>query len=128
MGDNIYIGRMVHLPKGRHYLIDLFECNAAILDDQAFIMETLLAAAELAGTQILHHYFHQFEPVGITGSVVIAESHINIHTWPEHNFAAVDVFTCGDTAFPKVATEYLSEKLQSKRTTVNDYERGFVKK
>jgi len=119
---------MVFEPRGTHYLIDLFDCNAEKLNDESFIEASLLAAAELAGTQILHFYFHQFEPMGITGSVVIAESHINIHTWPEHGYAAVDVFTCGESSFPKVAKNYLEKCFESCRMVVNENARGFIKK
>lgn len=116
---------MEYKPKGTHYLIDFFNCDASLLDDKRFIQETILETAGLARTTVLHSYFHEFEPVGITGSVVIAESHINIHTWPEHGYAAVDVFTCGDNLFPKLALEFLGDKLKAKRSQVKQHKRGF---
>jgi len=80
---------------GRHFLLDLEDCDANILDDLNKIEEILVAAAREAKATIIESRFHKFNPFGISGVVVIAESHLAIHTWPEHAFAAVDIFTCG---------------------------------
>ena len=78
---------------GTHLLLDLW--GAANLDDPDLIDRTLRRAAEAAGATILHAHFHRFQPDGVSGVVVLAESHISIHTWPERDFAAVDIFMCG---------------------------------
>ncbi len=116
---------MEHLPKGIHYIIDLFECNAQKLNDLEFIKTTLTETAERANTTILNIYFYPFEPQGITGSIVISESHINIHTWPEHHYVAFDVFTCGDNTFPQSACDYLIQAFEAKESNIKSYKRGF---
>ncbi|MEL7239394.1 MAG: adenosylmethionine decarboxylase [Planctomycetota bacterium] len=80
---------------GAHVIVDFW--GATRLDDPAFVERALKAAAEAAGAQILHSHTHHFSPYGgVTGVVVLAESHISIHTWPERGFAAIDIFMCGD--------------------------------
>ena len=85
---------------GTHLLLEMNECDPMLLDDMAMVKEVLLAAAEEAGATVVGEVFHKFSPVGVTGIVCIAESHISIHTWPEHRYAAVDIFTCGENLKP----------------------------
>lgn len=81
---------------GRHGLLDLYGCDAALLADCAFLENTLRRAAQTCGATILFSHFHPFgEGAGVTGVLLLAESHISIHTWPETGFAAVDMFLCG---------------------------------
>ena len=82
---------------GRHLLAEYRGCDAAILNDEAQIEALMQAAAKAAGATVLLTAFRRFEPHGVTGVVVVSESHLSIHTWPEANYAAVDVFTCGET-------------------------------
>ena len=79
---------------GRHLLLELYECDPELLAQTAPVEQILKDAAVAAGATIVQSTFHQFNPYGVSGVVVIAESHITIHTWPEHGYAAVDVFTC----------------------------------
>lgn len=80
--------------QGRHLIADLTGC--ARLDDAGFVEAALVAAAEAAGATVLEARLHSFGPgQGVTGVVLLAESHISIHTWPEHGYAAVDIFLCG---------------------------------
>jgi S-adenosylmethionine decarboxylase len=95
-----------------------------ILDDLKKAKEAMVSAAKLAGATVLGAHFHRFSPHGLTGVVVLAESHISIHTWPEYGYAAVDVFTCGETLQPSVAASYLVEKFQSKNPAVIAMKRG----
>lgn len=81
---------------GRHLLVELTGCEAAVLADLDRVRSAMLAAAEASGATIITHSFHHFSPYGVSGAVIIAESHLAIHTWPEHCFAAVDFFSCGD--------------------------------
>lgn len=109
---------------GHQYAVELYGCDAAVLDDIAAITTHLLEAALACGATIIDHKFHRFSPQGVSGVVVIAESHLAIHTWPEHRYAAVDLFTCGASLRPERAVEYLREKLCSERHSVTRIDRG----
>ncbi len=80
---------------GHHLLAEFSGCNAASLADLEGVTSAMLQAAEASGATIVTHSFHHFSPHGVSGAVIIAESHLAIHTWPEHRFAAVDFFSCG---------------------------------
>jgi S-adenosylmethionine decarboxylase len=80
---------------GRHLLVELSGCDAASLADLELVTKAMLLAAQAAGATIVTHSFHHFSPHGVSGAVIIAESHLAIHTWPEYSFAAVDFFSCG---------------------------------
>ena len=100
---------------GMHLLVDLWD--ASNLDDPALIDETLRDAALAAGATILHSHFHHFSPNGgVSGVVVLAESHISIHTWPERNYAALDIFMCGSCdpyhAIPLIQKAFCSDAVQ----------------
>ena len=110
---------------GTHILLDLRECDGTRLDDLDFIQTTLVESARLAQATIVGHTFHKFSPQGVTGVVAIAESHICIHTWPEYNYAAVDIFTCGETVDPQFIAEYISENLGSRDPHIRQLSRGF---
>ena len=80
---------------GKHCILELYHCDAAKLDDEAFLRTAITAAAKRAGATLLNLITHRFEPQGVTGLALLAESHISIHTWPELGYAAVDVFKIG---------------------------------
>jgi S-adenosylmethionine decarboxylase len=86
----------------------------------------LVAAAKEAKATIIDVSFHEFNPFGISGMVVIAESHLSIHTWPEYSYAAVDIFTCGDIIKPEVAAQYLIKRFESKTPSVVEMKRGIL--
>jgi S-adenosylmethionine decarboxylase proenzyme len=92
---------------GRHVLLELSGCPYALLNDLEYIRKSLVKAADRAEVTIISENFSRFNPHGISGVLVIAESHISIHTWPEYDYAAIDIFTCGDTCLPDRAVEYL---------------------
>jgi S-adenosylmethionine decarboxylase len=96
---------------GRHLVLDLFGCDAARLDDPVFLRSLLTRAATEAGAHVLEVSSHHFEPQGTTMMLLLAESHLAIHTWPEEGFAAMDIFTCGDTMRPEAAAEIVAEGL-----------------
>ena len=79
---------------GHHYIIELYDCEFDLLDNLELINNALLECARIGQATILESKFHKFAPQGVSGVVVIAESHISIHTWPESNYAAIDFFTC----------------------------------
>ncbi len=102
---------------GKHYLIDLRDCDPEIIKSVGPTREIVLRAAKECGATILDDYFHQFEPIGVSGVVLIAESHISVHTWPENGFAAADIFTCGEMK-PQVAIDIMREGFRAKETTM----------
>ncbi len=79
-----------------HYLIELRDVDSPLLDNKEQIETLLLRSIDGSGATYINHYFHKFSPQGVSGVIVIAESHLSIHTWPEHGYAALDVFTCGE--------------------------------
>src|SRR5690554_910575 len=87
----------------------------------------MLDGTKAARATIISHNFHKFSPYGVSGVVVIAESHVAIHTWPEYDYAAVDIFTCGDTIDPWVIQEFLKEASESKNTSSMEMKRGMFK-
>jgi S-adenosylmethionine decarboxylase len=111
---------------GTHVLVELQECNSKLLNDLKKVEEFMVSAAKEARATILKVYFHKFSPFGISGAVVIAESHLTIHTWPEYKYAAVDIFTCGDLLQPQVAADYLIEKFQCKQPSIVEVKRGLL--
>lgn len=111
---------------GRHLLVELHDCNKEVLNDLDFIRDVMVKAAVDCGAEVLGESFHRFSPQGVSGVVVIAESHISIHTWPEYGYAAADVFTCGTTVKPEIAAEVLIEKLGSRNHTLTEIQRGVL--
>jgi len=111
---------------GRHILVELHDCDRQALNDVDLIREVMLKAAVDCGAVVMGESFHRFSPQGVSGVVVIAESHISIHTWPEYGYAAADVFTCGTTVNPEVAAQVLIERLGSKNHTLNEIKRGVL--
>ncbi|MEZ0297300.1 MAG: adenosylmethionine decarboxylase [Candidatus Methylacidiphilales bacterium] len=116
--------RSVALVLGRHLLVDFTGCDAALLDNLAHVQVSLLEAVRRSGATIITHVFHQFSPQGITGVVVIAESHVAIHTWPEHGYAAVDIFTCSETIRAEPVQACLREAFRAAESHTSLVERG----
>lgn len=98
-------------PVGKHCILELYGCDADKLNDESFIRTTIATAAREAGATVLQLISHHFQPQGVTGLVLLAESHLSIHTWPESGYAAVDVFTCGDHTMPDRACLALVQAL-----------------
>lgn len=109
---------------GRHILVEFYGCNKKKLDDLKFIEDSMIGAAEYAKATVVDDVFHKFNPHGVSGVVVIAESHLAIHTWPEFGYAAVDLFTCGESVDPWDAFFYLNEKFEAKSKTTMELKRG----
>ena len=116
------ISKQTHL--GTHIIADLFRCRK--IDDLTFVARSLKEAARICGATIIHAKFHRFSPQGITGYILLAESHISIHTWPERGYAALDVFTCGLMDTEK-AVQYLAEKFEAQKVITRRIERGNMK-
>ncbi|NLN06064.1 MAG: S-adenosylmethionine decarboxylase proenzyme [Firmicutes bacterium] len=109
---------------GRHVLAEFYGCPADILNDIQGIERTMVDAALEAGAEIREVAFHKFSPQGVSGVVVISESHLAIHTWPEYGYAAVDVFTCGDRVDPWVASNYLKDNFAASNMDAREIKRG----
>jgi S-adenosylmethionine decarboxylase len=108
---------------GKHCILELYDCDSTRLDDEAFLRDTITTAAKRAGATLLNLITHRFEPQGVTGLALLAESHISIHTWPESGYAAVDVFTCGDHTMPETACRILWEELGAQRHKLTSFRR-----
>jgi S-adenosylmethionine decarboxylase len=109
---------------GRHLLLELFDCDVEMLNNLEAVKAALVEAARRARATIVDVVFHEFNPFGVSGVVVIAESHLSIHTWPEYRYAAVDIFSCGPLLQPDVAAQYLVEQFGAARTSVVELQRG----
>ena len=107
----------------KHILFTLKGCPFELLDDEQNIRMLLFRATKECKSTLLNLATHKFEPQGVTGVAMLAESHISIHTWPEKGIAMCDIFTCGDGCQPELAVEYLSEWLESTNTKSKCYER-----
>ncbi|HEY0523406.1 MAG TPA: adenosylmethionine decarboxylase [Stellaceae bacterium] len=109
---------------GHQVVLDLHDCRTASFDDIAWVEATMLEAARRAEATIVESTFHRFSPHGISGVLVIAESHIAIHTWPEHGYAAIDIFTCGSMHGLRKAADYLIDTFESLRPNIVELRRG----
>ena len=109
---------------GIHLLAEFWYCDAELLNNQTYIGKILVEAAEIAGATVIKSMTHSFAPQGVTGLVLLAESHISLHSWPETEYAAVDVFTCGTKIDPYRAVEYLKTKLNVGQDHVVTHMRG----
>ena len=108
----------------KHLLVDLYGCPADLLNDVTALEKVMIEAAQRAGATVINSMFHHFSPFGVSGVVVIQESHLTIHTWPEQGFAAIDLFTCGTQTKPRRALTHLKRALQSTRIEVRQFRRG----
>lgn len=109
--------------RGRHLLVEYTGCSADALNDVKGIEQLMNQAARAAGATVVASVFQPFEPHGVSGVVVIEESHLSIHTWPEHGYAAVDFFTCGNSD-PEIANEVLAAGLGAAHAEVMFVDRG----
>ena len=114
--------KLVHQSK--HLLLELYRCDSEKLNDESFLRCTLNRAAKLAKATVLNLISNKFEPQGVTAIALLAESHISIHTWPESNYSAVDIFTCGQNMMPELASQYLIESLMAEEHSLRLIERN----
>ncbi|MBM7571955.1 adenosylmethionine decarboxylase [Aquibacillus albus] len=109
---------------GRHVIAEMWDCNIDKLNDMGLIEQIFVNAALKAGAEIREVAFHKFAPYGVSGVVIISESHLTIHSFPEHGYASIDVYTCGDIIDPNVATDFIAEALESKTCEKVEVPRG----
>lgn len=111
---------------GRQLLVELHNCHPETLKRVNAVREILTSAAKAAKATIVDVAFHEFSPHGVSGVVVISESYISIHTWPEHRYAAVDIFTCGDTIVPEEVAHYVATRFRCKTASSVEVKRGII--
>ena len=110
--------------QSKHLLLELYRCDCEKLNDESSLRCILNRAAKLANATVLSLISNKFEPHGVTAIALLAESHISIHTWPESNYSAVDVFTCGKNMMPELASQYLIESIMAKEHALRVIERN----
>jgi len=110
--------------QSKHLLLELYRCDCEKLNDESFLRCILNRASKLANATVLNLISNKFEPQGVTAIALLAESHISIHTWPESNYSAVDIFTCGQNMMPELASQYLIEALMAKEHSLRVIERN----
>ncbi|NMM52178.1 adenosylmethionine decarboxylase [Paenibacillus aquistagni] len=109
---------------GRHVAVDAWGVNFDMLNDAEYLQTQLVEAAEVCGATVLSVQAQQFEPQGATVLVLLSESHLSIHTYPERGFAAIDCYTCGDTVDPQAAIDHLVSVLKPEKTYAKKLVRG----
>ena len=111
---------------GTHLLLDLWQIPQALLDDLDQLEGQLVTAAERGGAHVVEARFHRFEPHGVSGVVILMESHLALHTWPELRFAAVDIFTCGSEAIADAIADEIIKALAPGTHEIRRLERGLL--
>ena len=114
--------KLIHQSK--HLLLELYRCDREKLNDESFLRCILNRAAKLANATVLNLISNKFEPQGVTAIALLAESHISIHTWPESNYSAVDIFTCGQNMIPEQASQYLIKSLVAEEYSLRVIQRN----
>ena len=109
---------------GHQLLVEYYGCDPDLLNDTEYIRNTMLEAVRVSGATVVGEVFHRFNPHGVSGVVVIAESHFAIHTWPEYDYAAVDLFTCGEDVNPQCGFDYISRALKAEKYDRQEFLRG----
>jgi len=116
--------KKTHTSIGHHYIVEASECNPKIIGSVEKVQQILVKAAEEARAQVWSISFSKFPPKGVSGIVVISESHISTHTWPEFKYAAFDIYTCGDTIDPEKAVIYVLEAFGASTSHITEITRG----
>jgi S-adenosylmethionine decarboxylase len=109
---------------GRHLVAELSDCPTELLNDPVSLEKTMKEAARVSGATVVNSAFHHYNPQGMSGIVIIAESHISVHTWPEYGYAAIDCFTCGSAVDPWKAIDFLKNALKCSSIKVSEIKRG----
>ena len=110
--------------QSKHLLLELYKCDYEKLNDESFLRCSLNKASKLAKATVLNLISNKFEPQGVTAIALLAESHISIHTWPESNYSAVDIFTCGQNMLPELASQYFIKALKAEEHFLRVIERN----
>lgn len=111
---------------GNHLLVELYNCNTKVINNVSKMEELLLESVRISGATALNSTFHKFSPHGVSGVVVISESHFSIHTWPEYGYCALDIFTCGTEIKSEKALDFLKKELGAGSISVTEVKRGIL--
>ncbi|MHB1950987.1 MAG: adenosylmethionine decarboxylase [Acidiferrobacteraceae bacterium] len=111
---------------GHQIVAEFYSCAPELLNDVEHVRHHMREAAIRSGATIVTETFHHFSPHGVSGAVIIAESHLAIHTWPEYGYAAVDLFTCGDSVSPEIGFNHLREALKAGHVSTMEVHRGQI--
>ncbi len=111
---------------GKHLIVELYGCNHELINDAARVESVLVEAVRLSGACIVQPVFHQLSPCGVMGVVVITQSHFSIHTWPEYDYCAIDIFTCGDGIDSDASLRFLKSEFEAERISVMEVRRGIL--
>jgi S-adenosylmethionine decarboxylase len=109
---------------GKHLIVELYDCERSLIDRVDQVEAILVEAVKVSKATIIKPVFHQFNPHGVSGVVVIAESHFSIHTWPEYGYCALDIFTCGEQIDSDLALQFLKKAFRAKNMSVMELKRG----
>jgi S-adenosylmethionine decarboxylase len=107
---------------GRHAIFELYDCSSKLLDDEQYIVSSMVEIARQLGATVLSSSSHKFEPQGVTAILLLSESHISIHTWPEKGFATCDIFTCG-SCIPEDGVAIFKQKFHAQETNTLVFDR-----
>ena len=108
-----------------HLIGELFNCNNSYIDDFDKVENVMIEAVKISKSTLVNSFFHKFSPYGVTGVIIIAESHFTIHTWPEYYYTAIDIFTCGNVDY-KPAMEYIKNEFEAERYSIFQFKRGII--
>ncbi len=111
---------------GKHVIAELYGCNTDIINNEELVENIMLESAELSGATIIKPVFHKFSPHGVSGIIMVAESHLSIHTWPEYGYCAIDIFTCGNVIDNYAALEHIKTGFQAKSISIIEMKRGIL--
>jgi spermidine synthase len=109
---------------GTQWIVELYGCDPTALERVPWVQETLLTAASRANVKIVSFGFHQFEPYGVSGVIIVEESHIAIHTWPEYRYAALDLFFCSPSVNTRIIIQTLKERFCAESFKLLEIKRG----
>ncbi len=111
---------------GNHLIVELYDCDMALINDVRFVERTLMNAVEISGAHMVQSVVHEFNPHGVSGVIVIEESHFSVHTWPEYGYVALDIFTCGSSIDSYSALHYLKDTFKARSFSVSEIKRGII--
>ena len=118
------MAKTAHFPIGHHYIVEASGCDPKVIGSVEKVQQILVKAAEIAGAHVWSISFSKFPPMGVSGVVVISESHISTHTWPEMGYAALDIYTCGAKVRPDKAVVYAVEAFGAETSHITEITRG----
>lgn len=111
-------------PLGTHLILELYDCDRALVHDNARLAVGMEQAVRDAGASVVETVFHEFRPGGLSGVIIITESHVTVHTWPEYGYVAIDAFTCGDAGLTQRIESRLIAFFGAKRHSSTLMNRG----